>query len=206
MNVAIIPARGGSRRIPQKNIRPFHGRPIIAYSIDAARESDLFDCVWVSTDDAEIARVAEGCGARVHHRDPAYARDEVGTQEVMHHVLQTIGGKDYEVACCIYATSPMICVDEMRSAYDLLRARPAAAYAFSIQAEPLAYAAHYYFGRVSSFLARRPLVTATSIMIPTPNDRVCDINTEEDWARAVTMYARLHGIPENIGLAQVANA
>jgi CMP-N-acetylneuraminic acid synthetase len=66
VNVAIIPARGGSRRIPRKNIRPFHGKPILAYSIEAALQSKLFDhgCVWVSTEDKEIGRLAERYGAR----------------------------------------------------------------------------------------------------------------------------------------------
>ena len=89
MRLCVIPARGGSKRIPRKNIRPFAGRPIIAYSIDAARESGLFDRIMVSTDDAEIAEVAHGVGAEIPFLRPAeLADDYVGTNAVVTQAIQ----------------------------------------------------------------------------------------------------------------------
>jgi CMP-N-acetylneuraminic acid synthetase len=89
MNIAIIPARGGSKRIPRKNIKPFHGKPMIAYSIDAAIASGCFDKVIVSTDDQDIADVAKQYGAEVPFLRPAdIADDYATTMDVMAHAIQ----------------------------------------------------------------------------------------------------------------------
>ena len=94
MNVAVIPARGGSKRIPRKNIRPFCGRPIIAYSIKAARQSNLFDRVLVSTDDLEIAEIAKEYGAEVPFTRPAELADDfTRTDEVFIHALNYLKNK-----------------------------------------------------------------------------------------------------------------
>jgi pseudaminic acid cytidylyltransferase len=85
VRVAVIPARGGSVRIPRKNIREFHGKPIMAYSILAAERSRLFDHIFVSTDSVDVARVAERYGASVIARPAALGADDVGTQEVIRH-------------------------------------------------------------------------------------------------------------------------
>ena len=111
MIVAIIPARGGSKRIPRKNIRPFAGKPIIAYSIDAARQSGLFDRIIVSTDDEEIGVIAREYGAETpFFRPPELANDHAGTNEVVAHALRWLAdsGMPAEVACCIYATAPFV--------------------------------------------------------------------------------------------------
>jgi len=113
MNIAIIPARGGSKRIPGKNIKLFHGKPIIAYSIEAAKASGLFDLILVSTDSDEIAEVAAHYGASVHRRPAELADDHTGTQAVMREALLAIhkpAGPHfaYDLACCIYATAPMM--------------------------------------------------------------------------------------------------
>lgn len=123
MIVAVIPARGGSKRIPRKNIRPFAGKPIIAYSIAAARECGLFDRIIVSTDDEEIAAVAGDCGAEAPFRRPAQLSDDhTGTNEVAAHALGWLAehGQSAEFACCIYATAPFIRAEDLRRGYEAL--------------------------------------------------------------------------------------
>jgi pseudaminic acid cytidylyltransferase len=134
MNVAIIPARGGSKRIPHKNIKLFCGKPMIAYAIDAARDSGLFDDVIVSTDDEAIADVARQYGASVPFMRPAELADDItGTGPVVHHALQTIGAdKRFKYACCIYATCPLIQVSFLQEAFQSLQQTPEKSFAFSM--------------------------------------------------------------------------
>lgn len=111
MTVAIIPARGGSTRIPRKNIKPFCGKPMISYSIAAARASGLFDRIIVSTDDEEIASVAIAQGAEAPFRRPAELSDEyTGTNAVVAHALNWLEWHEQrtDLACCIYATAPLL--------------------------------------------------------------------------------------------------
>ena len=122
-NVAIIPARGGSKRIPRKNIRDFLGKPIIAYSIETALESGLFEEVMVSTDDEEIAEIAKKCGAIVPFmRSEENADDYASTVDVLVEVLQTFQqqGKDFENGCCIYPTAPLLKPSSLKSGYEKL--------------------------------------------------------------------------------------
>jgi N-acylneuraminate cytidylyltransferase len=122
--IAIIPARGGSKRIPRKNIRPFAGKPILAYSVECALASGLFDRILVSTDDPEIATLARSIGADVPFlRPPALADDHTGTTAVMAHALEWLAdqpGAPVTAACCIYATAPFIRSDDLRAALALL--------------------------------------------------------------------------------------
>ncbi|NCC62103.1 MAG: pseudaminic acid cytidylyltransferase, partial [Verrucomicrobiae bacterium] len=109
--IAIIPARGGSKRIPRKNIRDFCGKPIIAYSIEVALQSGLFNRVIVSTDDREIADVSQRYGADIPFMRPkALADDYTGTHEVMVHALERMIalGCDADYVCCIYPTAPFL--------------------------------------------------------------------------------------------------
>lgn len=111
MRVAVIPARGGSKRIPKKNIKEFCGRPMIAWSIEAARESGLFDHVMVSTEDADIAAVAAHWGAEVpFDRPPALADDYTVTTDVVAHAVRWAFDQGWPLAavCCIYATAPFV--------------------------------------------------------------------------------------------------
>lgn len=111
MNIAIIPARGGSKRIPRKNIKNFCGKPIIAWSIEIAKESQLFDHIIVSTDDLEIAAVAKDWGAEVPFiRPDNLSNDYAGTTEVIAHATQWALDQEIklEAVCCIYATAPFI--------------------------------------------------------------------------------------------------
>ena len=121
--VAIIPARGGSKRIPNKNIKLFAGQPIISYSIREAQETELFDRVIVSTDSLEIAAIARGYGAEAPFLRPAkLANDFVGTSEVVCHAIDwlTQEGMRPEVICCIYATAPFIQASYLKQGYEKL--------------------------------------------------------------------------------------
>ena len=122
-SVAIIPARGGSKRIPHKNIKDFLGKPIIAYSIEAALKSGLFDEVMVSTDDAEIASVARSCGASVPFmRSAQTANDYATTADVIREVLDCYrkSGKSFDVLCCLYSTAPFVTQDNLKEAFSKL--------------------------------------------------------------------------------------
>ena len=124
MRLCVIPARGGSKRIPRKNIKEFFGQPIISYSIKVAIASKLFDRVIVSTDDAEISKVAKSFGAEVPFLRPRELSDDyVGTIPVIKHAIEwfdSIGQPPSEV-CCIYAAAPFVQVDAVRNAYKQMR-------------------------------------------------------------------------------------
>lgn len=122
-NVAIIPARGGSKRIPRKNIREFLGKPIIAYSIEVALETDLFDEVMVSTDDEEIVVIARKYGAKIPFmRSHENADDHATTVDVLVEVLETYQqqGKYFENGCCIYPTAPLLKPSFLKSGHEKL--------------------------------------------------------------------------------------
>lgn len=121
--IAIITARGGSKRIPRKNIREFCGKPILAYSIEAARESGLFDTVMVSTEDREIAGIARQYGAEVpFYRSERTAGDFATTNDVLLEVLEEYGkrGAHYDLGCCIYPTAPFVTADKLKCAMERL--------------------------------------------------------------------------------------
>lgn len=133
--IAIIPARGGSKRVPRKNIKAFHGQPMIAYSIQAALESGLFARVVVSTDDAEIAEVARSWGAEVPFVRPAeLADDHAGTVEVIQHAVAALReqGEDFAYACCLYATAPFVTPADLARGLEALEGHPDKAYAFTV--------------------------------------------------------------------------
>ena len=109
--VAIIPARGGSKRIPRKNIKDFHGKPLIAYSIEVALASKLFEKIIVTTDDEEIASIAKEYGAEVPFLRPKELSDDfIGTEDVINHTLKYLEnhGEMYDYVCTIYATAPLL--------------------------------------------------------------------------------------------------
>lgn len=115
--VAIIPARGGSKRIPRKNIRPFAGRPMIEYAVDLARYSGLFARIVVSTDSDEVATLAEQAGADVPFRRPGeLAEDHTTTAAVLEHALGALDARaQYDYACCIYPATPFTTPDDLRA-------------------------------------------------------------------------------------------
>jgi pseudaminic acid cytidylyltransferase len=134
MRLAVIPARGGSKRIPRKNIKPFGGKPMIAWSIKAARESNCFDRILVSTDDVEIAEVAKAEGAEVpFFRPPELSDDYTGTIPVIAHAVnwQNQNGQRAVEVCCIYATAPFIAPQDLLRGHSILTDN-GSDYAFSV--------------------------------------------------------------------------
>jgi len=128
MRLALIPARGGSKRIPRKNIRPFRGRPVIAYAIEAAQACGLFDRIVVSTDDEEIAEVAERFGAEAPlRRPPELADDHASTLAVVRHALDWADSAGLKIShlCCIYPAAPLVQAADIRKAFDRLAAEDA---------------------------------------------------------------------------------
>jgi N-acylneuraminate cytidylyltransferase len=138
MKIAVIPARGGSKRIPRKNIRNFLGKPIIAYSIQVAIDCGLFDRVIVSTEDEEIAAVARRYGAETPFLRPKGLSDDyTGTNAVVRHAIKWVlqHGKPVDYACCIYATAPFVRAADLREGYDQLITTHKA-FAFSVTSFP----------------------------------------------------------------------
>tara|TARA_B100000315_G_C14494651_1_gene549313 strand:- start:269 stop:958 length:690 start_codon:yes stop_codon:yes gene_type:complete len=124
MNVAVIPARGGSKRIPRKNIKDFCGKPLIAYSIKTAVNTGIFDDIIVSTDNKEIADVAKEYGAKVPFIRPnALSGDFSTTGDVMVHAMKWIQKNidSISVVCCIYATAPFIQKEDLLNAYEVFK-------------------------------------------------------------------------------------
>lgn len=122
MNVAVIPARSGSKRIPHKNIRKFYGKPIIAYSIEKALLSDLFDKVIVSTEDDEINSIAKQFGAEVPFKRPTELSDDyAGTTEVIAHAIKWMNNQRWTLnaVCCLHPTAPLLEVEYLITSYKI---------------------------------------------------------------------------------------
>ena len=138
MKLAIIPARGGSKRIPRKNIKPFCGRPMIEWSIKTASESDCFDRIIVSSDDEEIAEVARNCGAEAPFlRPPELSDDRTGTIPVIAHAIkwQQQHGESPTEVCCIYATAPFVRAKDLQRGLEMLN-QVGCDYTFSVTRYP----------------------------------------------------------------------
>lgn len=188
--ICIIPARGGSQRISLKNIRMFKGKPIIAYSIQNAQQSGLFDRVIVSTDNRDISDVATEYGAGVYLRGPGYGADHIGTQEVVKECLLGIGARPYDMVCCLYATAPLLSIHDLIEGYTALDS--AADYSMSVGYPPLEDAGQFYWGLANNFIKDVPLISTHTRLIHIAPERVCDINTLTDWRRALKKYEALH--------------
>jgi pseudaminic acid cytidylyltransferase len=142
MKLAVIPARGGSRRIPRKNIRSFFGQPMIAWSLQAAQAANCFDRIIVSTDDPEIARIAQQHGAETPFTRPAALSDDhAGTAAVIAHAIEFLHarGTRPDWVCCLYATAPFVSADDLAAGYRLIAEAdaefcfPVTRYAYPIQ-------------------------------------------------------------------------
>lgn len=134
MNIAVIPARGGSKRIARKNIKDFCGQPMLAYAIEAAQKSQCFDRIIVSTDDEEIANVAKEYGAEVPFlRAPHLADDYTGTTAVVQDCLKRLSEqtRPIDYCCCIYATAPLLQAEFLVKSYQTLQQDPALDFVFS---------------------------------------------------------------------------
>ncbi|MCH8537215.1 MAG: pseudaminic acid cytidylyltransferase [Alkalimonas sp.] len=134
MNIAIIPARGGSKRIPRKNIKDFCGQPMISYPIKTALQSDGIDRVIVSTEDEEIAEIARGYGAETPFLRPKeLADDYTGTSAIIRHALHWLAEQQQavEFACCLYATTPLLQPDDLQAGLAMLKANSELDFVFS---------------------------------------------------------------------------
>lgn len=135
MNLAIIPARGGSKRIPAKNIKEFAGKPLIAYSIQAAQKSGLFEEIWVSTDSEQVAEIAKQFGAKVPYIRPAeLSNDLIGTRPVTSHAIQhcidNVGKPEF--CCCIYATAPFLQAEYLKKGLEVLKQDAEKSFSFAV--------------------------------------------------------------------------
>lgn len=186
MKVAVIPARGGSVRIPRKNIRQFHWWPLIRYSIEAAKQSGLFDRIIVSTDYVEIGETASMSGAEIFMRDQGMSEENIGTQQVAAEVMQWLNDNEGmpDWCCCIYATAPMMTAHDLKWSFEWVN-KDAYRYVY--------VPGWYYWGRPKSFI-EEPDNFQKSLKVYVSGKRWIDINTEEDWRDAEQMYAELHGV------------
>jgi pseudaminic acid cytidylyltransferase len=221
MRIAIIPARGGSKRIPRKNIKDFCGKPMIAYAINAAKESGFFEHVVVSTDDEEIAEIANAWGAETPFIRPAeLANDHTATVPVIAHAIEACRalGWKFDQVCCIYPGVPFIQIEDLKGALECMNngevdyCFPVTEYPSAIQRalkrlsngkmqpfhpefeimrtqdlEPAYYdAGQFYWGKVDAWI-KNPKIHSNSLGYAIPNWRVVDIDTPEDWERAVIL-------------------
>jgi CMP-N-acetylneuraminic acid synthetase len=196
VRVAIIPARGGSRRIPRKNIREFHGKPMLAYAIEAARAVRDFERIVVSTEDAEIASVAEAYGAEVLQRPPELAEigaPDCGTHEVTRHALVALNVPADSLAVCIYPCVPLLLASDIAFVMQMAW--------HCVWPQFFCIPGQVYGGRAKAFIDRIPVEphdaaagTGMGVLGSEFGDKhYVDINTEEDFRRAEEMYAALHG-------------
>jgi len=195
--ICVIPARGGSTRIPRKNIREFRGKPILAYSIEAAHALELFDDVIVSTEDEEIAELAASLGAtRIHPRRPLMAQNEVGTQAVAADVLRWYvdeARRMPRLVCTLYATCPLVDPNDILRGYGAMLFDPKANHCYAIAPPTWTDIGQFYWSRPLALLQgeERDPEPSRSWRVVVSKDRACDINTEDDWNRALEMYDAL---------------
>jgi pseudaminic acid cytidylyltransferase len=220
-NLCIIPARGGSKRIPRKNIKDFLGKPIIAYSIEVAIKSGLFDEVMVSTDDAEIAELAVKYGAKIPFmRSTENADDFATTYDVIDEVLTSYQklGIFFEQACCIYPCAPLISLEKLVQAMNLLAhfdlVFPVVQFGFPIQRalkkdkdnsislrqpkyelirsqdlEPSFHdAGQYYWFTIKKLLENKSMLLKKSGCVVLSELEVQDIDNEIDWQLTELKY------------------
>ena len=219
---AVIPARGGSKRIQKKNTRLFCGRPIIAYSIEVALVSELFDEVFVTTEDQDIAKLSEGLGAKVIARPLELADDFTPTIPVMRHAIGVIedSEKSIDAICCIYPASPFITPDELIEGLGVLDKHGSSfVFTAACSASPIermfrinsddsikmidpesynirtqdlepAYfdADRFYWGTPASWMTNERVFLETARAVIVSPDRVCVIDTEDDWLAAEALY------------------
>lgn len=225
MAVVVIPARGGSKRIPRKNLKSFHGRPIIAWPIAAAQQARSVARVVVSTDDDEIGDLARELGADVpFRRDAELSNDHAGTIEVIRDAVMRLDLEDDVPVCCLYATAPMVTGEILDAGLEELR-RTGATFAFpvadlGVRAEriyhrtgdritpawpelmpcrsqdlPVSWfdTGQFYWGLARDWRRPDALMWEDAAGIPFDRDRVQDIDTPEDWARAERIFSELRG-------------
>lgn len=178
--IAIIPARGNSQRIPNKNRKLFHGRPIIEYSIETAQRSMLFDEIIVSTDDLAISQIARKAGATIFWRDTDDGTR--GTQEV---AVEVLAKHPAGFACVIYPCAPLIQPSDLVVAYQACTQQEVT-FAAGYNKDTLQDAGQFYFG-AGAYFGVESVSSSTCVGI---RARGPDINTEADWKLAELLYAK----------------
>ncbi len=139
MKIAIIPARGGSKRIPGKNIKKFRGKPIISYAIEAAKDTELFDKIIVSTDDTEIAEISKKYGAEAPFIRPAELSDDfTPMRQVLIHTIESLEstGADLKFICTLFATAPFVQPEDITTGYNMLQKTDSADYVLGVTTFP----------------------------------------------------------------------
>lgn len=190
--ICVIPARGGSTRIPRKNIRAFRGVPMIQRAIQTAMDSGLFNAVVVSTDDSEIAQLSKSLGAQVIQRPFDLCHDLVGTQEVVRHACLSMGLPNDDMVMCLYPCTPLITGKDIVQSMVALQfgGKPFVTTVDSGGND----AGAIYWGWAGVFKGGLDLEPNST---PHKIARACDINTEEDWARAEAMFDEMPGAGGN---------
>lgn len=218
MKVAIIPARAGSKRIKNKNIKDFCGKPIISYAIDCAIDSDIFDRVIVSTDTKEIMDVALHYGAEVPSLRSEHLSDDFATTlDVMSYEVEKLRLNNDDIVCCLYPTTPLLKPEVLKLGLEKLTRDSYCFSACAFNSNPLRGffiknnrllllddrfefsrtqdmdvmyydAGQFYFGYASSFANKKSIFSEDSTLVVLPEINVVDINTNDDWEIAEIKY------------------
>lgn len=218
MNIAIIPARSGSKRIKNKNIKSFCGKPIISYAINTAKESNIFDRIIVSTNSIEIKDIAIKFGAEVPSIRPNKLSDDFATTlDVMSYEVKNLNLNDNDIVCCIYPTTPLLNPSFLKSGLERLKKNSYCFSACAFNSNPLRGfyikneklflfdknfinsrsqdmetmyfdAGQFYFGYANSFANKKSIFSEDSTLIILPEINVADINTQDDWEIAEIKY------------------
>jgi len=193
MTLCVIPARGGSKRIPRKNVKAFHGKPMIAWSIAAAQASGAFDHIIVSTDDDEIAQVARDAGAEVPFmRPPELSDDHTATLPVIAHALreaEALWGRQ-DTLCCLYATAPFVQGGQDTGRIEMFQPEHALTRSQDLE-EAYHDVGQFYWGRREAWLGDDPIIGPRTAAFVIPRHRAQDIDTPEDWDLAERLFTAL---------------
>ncbi|MDT0582816.1 pseudaminic acid cytidylyltransferase [Brumicola blandensis] len=199
MKIAVIPARGGSKRIPKKNIKAFAGQPLIAYSIKAAQESGLFDDIIVSTDDEAIAELAKQYGAKVPFMRPDVLSDDMtGTRPVTNHAIEwyrdNIATPTF--CCCIYATAPFLQAKYLQHGLQGLLDDPSKGFAYSVTSFPFPIQRALFLKENYAFPAFQEDIYKRSQDLPEAYHDAGQFywGTTEDYLSPKAIFSE-HGIP-----------
>lgn len=218
MNIALIPARGGSKRIKNKNIKIFKGRPLISYAIECAFKSSLFDEIYVSTDSERIKDIALDCGAKVpSFRPPHLSDDFATTMDVICYEIENLNLKNDDIVCCIYPTAILLDAKFLKLGLQKLKENNYCFSACEFESNPFrgflfkdnklsmlfndyintrsqdlenVYfdAGQFYYGYAKTFLSRKPIFSEDSNIVLIPFSNTIDLNTPLDWERAKIKY------------------
>lgn len=191
--IAIIPARAGSVRIPGKNMKLFHGKPILQYSIEKAIASKLFEQIIVSSEDGHTLDFAKSAGALGVFRPINWAEDSVGTCEVARSVLRS-GFLQYDIICTLYATAPLMSIKDLTQGLRIKQKNPTIQRVFSVG--PDGKDAGQFYWETPSYIMLHDTwppeyMADKEVALKIDASRTCDINTPEDWVRAESMYLAL---------------